>query len=86
MVIPREITQQLGGRDCIAAAGDFHRVETLRDRAVLLQVMPEFGGFTGEATGRTWQLVRPALRPGMPKRFDSDAVRPPSRIWYADID
>ncbi|MGW3326890.1 hypothetical protein [Streptomyces virginiae] len=85
MVIPREITQQLGGSDGISAAGDFHRVETLHDGAVLLQVTPEFGGFTGEAIERTWQLVRPALRPGMPKRFDSDSGGPPSRIWYADI-
>uniref|UniRef100_A0AAU2K0Q2 DUF3396 domain-containing protein n=1 Tax=Streptomyces sp. NBC_00049 TaxID=2903617 RepID=A0AAU2K0Q2_9ACTN len=86
MVIPREIAQQLGGADGISAAGDFHRVETLRDGAVLLQVTPEFDGFTGEAIERTWQLVRPALRPGMPKRFpDCDAWGPPSRIWYADI-
>ncbi|WP_328863981.1 hypothetical protein [Streptomyces virginiae] len=60
--------------------------ETLRDGVVLLQVTPEFDGFTGEAIDRTWQLVRPALRPRMPKRFrDSDAWGPPSRIWYADI-
>ncbi|MFI6445172.1 hypothetical protein [Kitasatospora sp. NPDC050543] len=83
-VIPREIAQQLGGAEAIAA-GDFHRVETLRDGAVLLQVTPEFDGFTGGAIERTWQLLRPALRPGMPKRYpDSDAVRPPSRLWYAD--
>ncbi|MFD9412724.1 hypothetical protein ACFWBN_37760 [Streptomyces sp. NPDC059989] len=86
MVIPREIAAHLGGGDGIAVAGDFHRVETLRDGAVLLQVTPEFDGFTGEAIERTWRLLRPALRPGMPKRFrDSDPVGPPSRIWYADI-
>ncbi|MFB6582512.1 hypothetical protein ACFCYC_34800 [Streptomyces sp. NPDC056402] len=85
MVIPCEIAAQLGGGDGIAAAGDFHRVETLRDGAVLLQVTPEFGGFTGEAIEWTWQLVRPVLRPGMPKRFDSDPGGPPSRTWYADI-
>ncbi|MGW6692056.1 hypothetical protein [Streptomyces sp. NPDC054961] len=84
MVIPREIAQQLGGGHGIAAAGDFHRVETLRDGAVLLQVTPEFDGFIGEAIERTWRLVCPALRPGMPKRFESDAGRAPSRIWYAD--
>lgn len=85
MVIPREIAQKLGGADGITAAGDFHRVETLRDGAVLLQVTPEFDDFTGEAIERTWRLLRPALRPGMPKRFeDSDLVGPPSRIWYAD--
>ncbi|MDX3539024.1 hypothetical protein PV721_32775 [Streptomyces sp. MB09-01] len=85
MVIPREIAQQLGGDDGISAAGDFHRVETLRDGAVLLQATPEFDGFTVEAIERTWRLVRPALRPGMPKRFDSDPECPPSRIWYADL-
>ncbi|QNA72253.1 DUF3396 domain-containing protein [Streptomyces sp. So13.3] len=86
MVIPREIAQLLGGADGITAAGDFHRIETLRDGAVLLQVTPEFDDFTGEAIERTWRLLRPALRPGMPKRFeDSDLTGPPSRIWYADI-
>lgn len=85
MVIPRAIAQQLGGADGIAAAGYFQRVETLRDGAVLLQVTAEFQDFTGEAIERTWRLLRPALRPGLPKRFDSDAGRPPSRIWYADI-
>ncbi|MFJ9448511.1 hypothetical protein ACIRRH_42945 [Kitasatospora sp. NPDC101235] len=86
MVIPREIAQQLGGADGITTAGDFHRVETLRDGAILLQVTPEFDGFTGEAIERTWHLLRPALRPGMPKRFrDSDPEGPASRIWYADI-
>ncbi|MEV7526785.1 hypothetical protein [Streptomyces sp. NPDC091371] len=86
MVIPREIAQELGGGNGIAAAGDFHRVETLRDGAVLLQVTPEFDGFSGEVTERTWRLLRPALRPGMPRCFESDAWGPPSRIWYADID
>ncbi|MFI8084730.1 hypothetical protein ACIF6L_28535 [Kitasatospora sp. NPDC086009] len=86
MVIPREIAQQLGGADGIATAGDFHRVETLREGAVLLQVTPEFDGFTGEAIERTWRLLRPVLRPGMPRRYpDSDETGPPSRIWYADI-
>ncbi|WP_109783905.1 hypothetical protein [Streptomyces sp. CG 926] len=85
MVIPREIAHELGGGEAIAAAGDFHRVATLRDGAVLLQVTPEFDGFTGVAIERTWRLLRPALMPGMPKRFDSDVGRPPSRIWYADV-
>ncbi|MCM2429702.1 hypothetical protein [Streptomyces sp. RKAG337] len=85
MVIPREIAQKLGGADGITAAGDFHRVETLRDGAVLLQVTPEFDDFTGEAIERTWRLLRPVLRSGMPKRFgDHDLLGPPSRIWYAD--
>ncbi|GAA2820691.1 hypothetical protein RMN57_30215 [Kitasatospora sp. CM 4170] len=85
MVVPREIVQQLGGAEAIRAAG-FHRVEELPGGAVLLQAVPEFDGFTGEAVERLWQLVRPALRPGMPKRFsaDTEAGDPPSRIWYAD--
>ncbi|MCG6496065.1 hypothetical protein [Kitasatospora sp. A2-31] len=85
MVVPREIAQQLGGAEAIRAAG-FHRVEELPGGAVLLQAVPEFDGFTGQAVERLWQVVRPALRPGMPRRFsaDTEAGDPPSRIWYAD--
>ncbi|MFJ9695766.1 hypothetical protein [Kitasatospora sp. NPDC101183] len=85
MVVPREIVQALGGAGAIADAG-FHRVEELPQGAVLLQVTPGFEDFAGPEIERTWRLLRPALRPGTPKRFSSDAEEwsPPSRIWYAD--
>ncbi|QKW19408.1 hypothetical protein HUT16_10290 [Kitasatospora sp. NA04385] len=86
MVVPREIARDLGGVAAFAAA-DPYQVEELPDGAVLLQVTPEFSGFTDEWIERTWRLLKPALRPGKPKRF-SDRVEesePPSRIWYADL-
>ncbi|MFI5648113.1 hypothetical protein [Kitasatospora sp. NPDC051705] len=84
-VVPREIARELGGTAALAAGG-FHEVAELPGGAVLIRVTPEFDGFTGEAVERTWRVLKPALRPGVPKRFSAatEAAEPPSRIWYAD--
>ncbi|MFC8722225.1 hypothetical protein [Kitasatospora sp. NPDC057198] len=87
MVVPREIARALGGPAAFTAI-DPYQVEELPEGAVLLQVTPAFDGFTDPWIERTWRLLKPALRPGRPKRFSDhvEADKPPSRIWYADLD
>lgn len=74
MVVPREIARQLGGAERIAAAGDFHQVETLH----VTGAVSRSAGGVRVPTRQNATMPSPPIAPGTV--WDPSPVSEPSAL------
>lgn len=75
-VVPRELTERLGGADALRATGAFFEVEELPYGGVWLQATERPEDYGPEAVRRVFQAVAPVLPPGIPRHYGSQPKRP----------
>ncbi|MFI5908279.1 hypothetical protein [Dactylosporangium sp. NPDC051541] len=83
-IVAEDLLPRLGGIDRLRDSRAFADVRQLTAGGVWLQATEDYRDFDDAAIARVFEALAPALRPGLPRRFEPHYGQNPHRLVFRD--